>query len=377
MNYLDNASTSFPKAPTVAAAMTDYLTNYGVSPGRGSYALADQAETVVQEARERLAKLINAPSASHIAWTLNATHGLNLAIRGSLRSGEHALVCTNSHNSALRPLEAMKRENLIQYDLFSTPSDLAQLIRENTRLVVVNHASNVTGRIADVSRISEICNERGILLLLDCTQSLTHVPVDVSQAGIDIVVGTGHKSLLGPSGVGFIWVKTPRDVMPLMHGGSGGSLSMSPLHPKVMPHRYEAGTLNTAAIVGLNASLAWLEQAGPDPSHSLAQLLESELLEIDGISVLAPGSWDKRVPIISLRTSSCLPTELAHAYGEAGICVRAGIHCAPQVHRAQGTLPTGTVRVSLGRFTTESQVSEFLDVTKLFMKGAKHAQACA
>ncbi len=377
MTYLDNASTSFPKPPEVARAVSDYLTQYGVSPGRGTYGLSERCEEMVNETRVRLARLIGAKKASHVVWTLNATHGLNIAIKGVLKAGDHALACDRNHNSVVRPLEMLRRTLNVDYDLFTNAADLALAIRSNTRLVVCNHASNVTGHISDLESIAKVCQERGVLLLVDCTQSIVHVGIDVESTPIDILVGTGHKTLLGPSGVGFMWVRDPRTVDPLYEGGTGGGLSISRLHPKTMPHRYEAGTPNTASIAGLRASLDWLEGRNHDSTVELAMWLERELLSFDGISVIEPGNWNHRVPIISFQCDRHLPAEMAHLYDQQGICVRAGVQCAPLVHEKLGTLPSGTVRVSLGRFNTESDVLWFVECTKKIMKESSYVQACA
>lgn len=389
MTYLDNASTSFPKPPEVLESITKYLTEFGVSPGRGEYHLAEQAEDLVEDTRGEIANLIGSEKLSRVIFTYNATHSLNLVIKGVLRKGDHALACSFSHNSIIRPLEKMKSEGLIDYDIYSIDpfgnmdlNAFESSITDRTRLVIANHVSNVLGTEAPIREIAEICKKKGVLFLLDCTQSLVYIPIDVNRIPIDFLAGTGHKSLLGPSGVGFLYVKNPKTINTSIEGGSGGNISLSPMHPNRMPFKLEAGTLHTTAIAGLNGGLKYLNRVGIDvvakKSLDLLHYTWEGLRELDDVILYGPDIFQKRVPILSFNISRALPCEVAHIYDKQfGICLRSGTHCAPLVHKMMGTQPTGTLRLSLSHFNTYEEIDLFLEATKQILKEKQYAKTCA
>lgn len=388
MIYLDNASTSFPKPAEVVQSIQEYLNEYGVSPGRGSYKLADKAEDIVTKARHHLADMLGADRENHLVFTQNATHSLNIVIQGFLKDGDHVLICSYSHNSVIRPIDALKRQGKITYDIFEIKPDgsldlqqFKSLIKPNTRLVIGNHASNVIGVVSNVMQAAAICQSIGIHFLLDCTQSLGYVPINVSEMPIDFLAGTGHKTLMGPSGVGFLYLKNHKNVDPLLHGGSGGNHSASPYHPSHMPHKFEAGTLNTTGIAGLYGGIEYIRKNTQEKfrKHSM-ELIEyawNKLAEIDELILYGTGNMDKKVPIISFNIGGTIPSEVAHYYGQSGICLRAGLQCAPLIHKTLGTLPTGTLRISPGHFNCHEDIDRLVQATKEILMEGQYAKTCA
>lgn len=386
MIYLDNASTSFPKPPQVVNAIADYLNNFAVSPGRGTHFLSQRAEEIVIETRQILADMLHISNKDHVILCNNATHALNMAIKGSLGEGDHALTCNYSHNSVLRPLESLARKNVISYDVFQIDSngmldqlELESMIQSNTKMIIVNYASNVIGVKAPIHLISDICKKYQILFLLDVTQAIVYEEINVSKIYVDFIAGTGHKSLLGPTGSGFLYVRDADTIIPLMEGGSGGISSISPIHPKLLPYKLEAGTPNMLSIVGLHAGLSYICKQGRQnlANHSLwlTKYLWQKLSCLPEITLYGSSNFNDKVPLLSFTVNSLLTSELAYMYDQKyGICIRSGIHCAPQLHKYLGTSPTGTIRVSPGVFNTEEHIDEFIIATKKSIYGVKYGK---
>jgi cysteine desulfurase family protein len=388
MIYFDNASTSFPKPNEVANEIFNYIQNFGVSPGRGAYPMAEKAAELVTETRALLQSVIGAPRAEDIVFTLGATHSLNIAINGYLKPGDHVLICSWSHNSVIRPIDTLKRKGVITYDVYNIDDNgkismdaFKSLIKDNTKMVICNHASNVIGVIASIDEITSLCQSRGIKFMLDCTQSLGYVPIDVSRDPIDFLAGTGHKTLLGPSGVGFLYVKDSTTLDPLMVGGSGGNHSTSPYHPIQMPHKFEAGTLNTTCIAGLKGSLEYICSHGfkniAARSMHLLNYLITTMSGIDEVILYGTLDLNTKVPTLSFNLANKLPSEAAHLYEERGFCLRSGIQCAPLIHKTLRTLPTGTLRISLGHYNTEDEIDLFIAATKNIITEEMYAKTCA
>ncbi len=388
MIYFDHASTSYPKPQSVQTKICEYLDKFGVSPNRGAHQLTRSAQELVDRTRERLAGLLGVSKTSNLAFTMNATHSLNIAIKGSLNEGNHALYCSNSHNSVIRPIETLKRSGLIEADVFSVEVSgnidldaLRNKIKKNTRLLMLTHVSNVTGAACSLQKIAELCSEYKILFLLDCTQSLGYLPLQMNHLPIDILAGTGHKTLLGPPGIGFLYVKNPKEVRGLMEGGSGGNLSISPYHPSQSPEKYEAGTLHTVNIAGLSGALDYLGEQGFERlaarAMELHDKLYTKLAEIEEIVLHGPSLHEKQAPILSFNLRGHLPSEVGYLYDhQHGICVRTGIHCAPPIHEQLGTLPTGSIRVSLSHSNTEEEIDYFIAATKMIAHGELNAKTC-
>jgi cysteine desulfurase family protein len=376
MHYFDHASTSFPKPQQVNERIHAYLTQFGVSPGRGTYTLAQKVEEWVEEARKKLARLLKVRETTHVVFTMNATHGLNMIIKGYLKPKNHVLICSYGHNAALRPLEKMKKERGVEYDVIPVNEEgkvalevLRQKLRSNTSLFIATDASNVIGVKADLKEAFGICRSAGIKILLDVTQSLGYQDIDWDHNPVDFVVGTGHKTLLSPSGVGFLYVKDPTQLSPYTEGGSHGNHAMALEHPEKMPYKFEAGTINSVGIVGLLGSLDYIfEKTFPaiaQKALTFTEMIWKELSRLDNIVLYGTSLIAHKVPIISFNVKKMIPSQIAHELNEKyKICVRAGLHCAPLMHTFLGTLPTGTVRISTGHQNSEEEVVSLINAIK-------------
>ena len=360
--YLDNAATSFPKAPGVGKAMAAYIDTVGRNIGRGSYAPAQAAAGVAWEVRERLCRLLGGPAPRNVIFTPGATYGLNFLLKGLLRPGDRVLTSPMEHNAVLRPLEQLKGRG-VQVELLPCDGegllDLEALppLLEGARAVILTHASNVTGGLMPVAQVGALCQARGVFFLVDAAQSAGHVPIDMAAMGIDGLALPGHKGLLGPQGIGALLVT---DVLaealdPLVSGGTG-SFSESLDMPPCLPDRLEPGTLTLPGVYGLSAALDFLEaQDGlMDRQRRLGGHLWARMkeLEEDGLSVPGPEPGG-RVGVVSVDFKGRDNGEAAFLLErDYGVQTRCGLHCAPAAHRTLGTLPGGLVRFSVGPFTT-------------------------
>ena len=368
MLYLDNAATTFPKPAPVLSAMRDCCARFCGNPGRGGHMLSMQAAETVYSCREALADLLGNDSPERTVFTLNATSALNLAVKGLAAVGDHILISDLEHNAVRRPVDALARAGRIRYDVFpSFAADpnrtdeqildgIRQCIRPETAILVCTHASNICPVTMPIEKIGALCRERKIRLIVDAAQSAGHLPIDMERMGIDILCAPGHKGLLGGQGCGFLLLREGICLQPLTEGGSGVD-SVPAAMPEDPPERFEAGTLPTPAIAGLLAGVRWIRAQGQEQIH--AQLcgwnarLRERLLTLNGAEVLTP--WcDGAILLFRCRG---IPSErVAAELNRRGICVRAGLHCAPLAHGAIGTLPDGAVRVSPGVFTKAREV---------------------
>lgn len=370
MVYLDNAATSFPKPPEVASAIAGFINSCGGSPGRASHSKSLEASDRVDEVRAQINSFLGGWGPESVCFTSNASEALNTVILGA-QLPEKATILTSSleHNSVIRPLYTLlgrdfsiERVQVCPEGYTSSDDVLEAVERELPAMVVLNHVSNVTGSILDIAPISKYCAEKGILLVVDGSQSAGHVPINLKDMNIPVFCFTGHKGLLGPQGVGgFIihpdWVDR---VAPLKHGGTGIE-SSSPCQPKKSPERYEVGTLNTPGIIGLGAAIKFLEGKNhlPQRERLTREVLCAYFRNIDRIRIVGnPWSFGEDViGIISIQVDGIEPTDLAFRLdAQYDIQVRAGLHCSPESHRALGTFPFGTVRFSLGPFITASDI---------------------
>jgi cysteine desulfurase / selenocysteine lyase len=364
--YLDYATTSRWKSREALHAVERFTESVGVGPGRGSHRLARDADDMVRAARSAVGRLVGARHARSIVFTANATQSLNTAIHGVVEPGCHVVTTSYEHNSVLRPLEALARAGTLSYTVVPCDgtgrirsADLAAAFTPSTRLVVVNHASNVTGAVAPVAEIVSISHDMGALVLLDAAQTAGFLPLEDDAIGCDLVAITGHKSLRAPSGIGALYVREGVAVEPLLQGGSGTN-SASPVHPRGMPERLEAGTPNYMGIAGLGAAaLAYL---GMDAAkhratvRALVNRLEELVTSLPGVTAApVPDCWE-RVGILSIISDRLSTGELGAHLDAASVCVRVGLQCAPEMHRAIGTAPDGTVRFSLGHETSIEDV---------------------
>jgi cysteine desulfurase/selenocysteine lyase len=365
MIYFDNASTSFPKPEALFDGISSYLRNIGVSPSRGSGTLARKAELTLMHTREDLAKLFNISNPLNISFTHNATHSINIVLKGLLRPGDHVIISNFEHNSVIRPLYKLKNKD-VEFDIWESNLQgvfnfdlLVSLLKKNTRLIIVSHASNVIGVSAPIKMIGEIAKKKQILFMMDCTQTAGLLDINVEKDNIDILVGTGHKALLGPPGIGFLYIKEPSIVDSLYEGGSGYD-SLSPYHPEHMPLKFEAGTYNYLGIAGLKASLEYLsnhKHTFYETEMNLTKNLFDLLKQEKEVIIYNHVDYGNTLPMILLNINGINAQDVARILdSKFSIIVRAGLHCAPLIHRTLGTAPQGAVRISLGHVTTKKEI---------------------
>ena len=370
--YLDNAATTFPKPPDVLARMVETYGRLGASPGRGGYDLAMEAEELVAQTRVKIARFFGAPDPERVVFASNATDALNLAIQGIVGPGDHVVSTRLEHNSVLRPLYHLKERGWIDYDLvpfdgqgFIDPDDVARAIRPNTRLAVVSHASNVLGTVQPVPEIARLCAERNVPLAIDVAQSAGHVTIDMATWRVSAVAFTGHKGLMGPTGIGGLVCSPELNVRSTRFGGTGVE-SRSPIHTQTFPHRLEAGTLNLLGIIGLSAGIDYLQIQGVDRLHqremTLFRRLREGLASLPRIVVYGSPPGDCHVPLLVCNVEGLNPSDVgAILDGDYQILVRTGLHCAPLVHADLGTDPRGAIRFSLGSFNTDEDIERTLE----------------
>ena len=364
--YLDNAATSFPKPPAVARAMVRCLTEVGASIGRGVYASAQEAELTALLLREGLCRLFRHCGPAHCILTSGCTMGLNLALRGWLRPGDHCLVSGREHNAVMRPLHSLTGVSFDRVPCDGAgrldPADIRPLIRSNTRLLVLAHGSNVSGAVQDAGAVGAICREYGIPFVLDAAQTAGHWEIDFEGWGLSALAVPGHKGLMGPSGIGALLVSKEfaRDLTPLLTGGTGSASDLE-VQPDYMPDRFESGTANLPGIYGLQAAVDFVLETGVERlgrrEAELTGLFLAGLEGLPGVRLAGPRTLEGRAGVISLDFPDLDNAEAA-AWLERrwGIQVRCGLHCAPAAHRTLGTFPRGTVRFSPGYFTTEQEI---------------------
>jgi cysteine desulfurase/selenocysteine lyase len=365
--YLDNGATSFPKPEEVYTTMDTFYRNYGVNPGRSGYELAVEAGAVVDDARKLLTEFFNGTDPSHLCFSYNSTDALNLVIFGMLQPGDHAISTTLEHNSVLRPLYHLSQEGVevdyVPFDGvgFVNPDDVRKMFKPNTRLVIINHASNVIGTIQPIREIGQYCREAGIPFAIDASQSAGKIPIDMEEQFLDIVIFTGHKSLLGPVGIGGLYV---RDGVEIRHTRVGGSGILSALrtHVEEYPYRLESGTINTVGVAGLQAGLKWVLEEGLDNIHAremkLARMLREGLSEIPGVTLYCMEDLENHIAVLSFNIDGMEAEDVGAMIDlDHDIACRTGLHCAPLVHDQLGTTEIrGAVRFSIGPFNTEEHI---------------------
>ncbi|MGC8810690.1 MAG: aminotransferase class V-fold PLP-dependent enzyme [bacterium] len=372
--YLDHAATSFPKPPSVYQAVMHVLRQVGGSPGRSDHRAAREANQIVQETREKIARLFAIPQAEQIIFTHNATAAINMGLKGLLNPKDHVLTSSMEHNSVVRPLRSLEEMGVkISIIPCSKEGYLDHLafkkgLQRQTKLIVLTHASNVTGMIFPIEEIGHLARSRGILFMVDAAQTAGLLPIDVQKMKIDLLACPGHKSLYGPQGTGFLYVSKEINLKPLLEGGTGTN-SESDKQPKVMPFYLESGTLNTPGIAGLGAGISFIMKEGLakiwTKETQMTKLLMEGLKKISGLKIYGSLKAEERVPVISFNLNSIHPGHLAYLLDEIyNIGVRAGLHCAPHAHRTLGTFPYGAVRVSLGFFNKEKDVLALLKALK-------------
>ena len=365
MIYLDSSATSFLKPPQVAEAVFRSFNTIG-NAGRGAHAPTLNASRLIYDTREKLAALFGTPDPSRIAFTCNATEALNIAIHGAIHPGEHVITTACEHNSVLRPLYLKEKEGTeltiipadkkgrIRYDL------LESSVKSNTSAIVLTHASNLSGNVTDLAFVSNFAKKHGLLLIVDASQTAGSLPINVVKMGIDILCFTGHKGLFGPQGTGGLYVREGLTLSPLKSGGSGIH-SFDRQHPTDMPTALEAGTLNGHGIAGLNAGLDYILSTGVKNIHakeiSLARRFVNGISDISDLKLYGDIDAPLHTPIISLNIGNMSSASVSDILWEDyEICVRAGAHCAPLMHKTFGTEKQGAVRFSFSCFNTEAEI---------------------
>lgn len=391
MIYFDNAATSFPKAPGVNEAMAKFLVEDAANPGRAGHRMAVKAEQMLDGVRLKLARLFEADEPHRMVFALNGTDALNMAIKGVLGLGSdgaggdlpHVITTDLEHNSVSRPLQAMADRKAIELtritfgdDGFVDPEDFRKAIKSNTRLIVMTHASNVLGTIQDAAAIGAIAREHNILFCLDAAQTAGVLPVSVKQMHIDLLAMPGHKSLLGPTGTGALYVgeRCPASSLvvddktrlnPWREGGTGGD-SSTPTQPAEFPHYLEGGTPNTVGLAGLGAGIDYVNKQGVGAALKHEQAMVQKIIDRfagdERFTVFGTPDATRRVGTVSLNINGFDAPDVGSILDDSfGIAVRPGLHCAPYTHRRLGTFPDGAVRVSPGAFNTDEELDQLID----------------
>lgn len=376
--YLDNAATTFPKPECVYVAMDRYHRELGCAVGRGAYRRSSETQAEVHRCRQRISRFWNAERPESVVFTFNGTDSLNLAIHGFLRHGDHVISSVVEHNSVIRPLRELERQGLIRLSIIPVntfgvidPEDIRRALTSNTRLIALTHASNVTGAIQPVATVGKIARGHGARFLIDAAQTAGHLPIDVQALGADLLACPGHKGLLGPLGTGVLYIRLglEGDLRSIRQGGTG-SRSEDHYQPEHMPDKYEPGNHNAPGLFGLSAAVEWLsaqpEERGRSHEIELTRQLLDGLKSISPISVHGPVTAEERVGVVSISVPGMEPQVVATLLDDmAQVEVRAGLHCAPGAHQTAGTFELGgTVRLSVGRFTTPEEIDVAIEALR-------------
>ena len=365
--FLDNGSTSFPKPDEVYRFMDHFYRNFGVSPGRSGYDLCQETAALVDETRKTLAAFVHGGNPDRLCFSSNSTDALNLIIFGMLKPGDHAVTTTLEHNSVLRPLYHLSQAGVevdhVPFDGagFVDPDELRDRFRPTTKLVVVNHASNVIGTVQPIREIGRHCRERGIPFAIDASQSAGKVPIDIEDACVDVVAFTGHKSLLGPTGIGGLYVREGIDIR-LTRAGGTGVRSAVRTHPEEYPYRLEYGTLNVLGIAGLHAGVRWILDRGLAALHerdmALTRRLRDGLGGIDGVTLYCQDDLDGHISVLAFNVDGMEALDVGTLLDvDHNVACRTGLHCAPLLHEQLGTDRLhGAVRFGIGPFNTEADI---------------------
>lgn len=366
--YFDNAATSYPKPESVYEAVDHFQRQVGASPGRGTYKKSREADRIIYDTRSAIAMLFNIPDLSRIVFSANVTESINLALKGYLKKGSHVITTAMEHNAVWRPLKVLEQKGEITLSLLNCPSgmsfnpeQLSELIHNNTALVVINHASNVTGTIMPIEATGKICRAHNIPLLVDAAQTAGVYPIDVQTLGIDLLAFTGHKGLMGPPGTGGLYIREDIDLIPLKEGGTG-SESLLEVQPDHLPDRFEAGTLNAPGIAGLGAGVQFILKLGLEKIRQheveLTEYALGKLKQLPELVIYGPQDAQSRTGVIAFNLTNIAPEEVTYVFDEVyDIMARSGLHCAPQAHKTIKTVElNGTVRISFGYFNTKGEI---------------------
>jgi len=373
MIYLDNSATSFPKPEEVYAFMDGFYRSHGVNPGRSGCDLAREAGVMVDDTRTMLTRLFHGEDPNRLCFSANATDALNLVISGVIRPGDHVLTTRLEHNSVLRPLHHMQLFQGVDVDYLpcdaggvGDPDEFRKHFRTHTRLVVLTHASNVIGTIQPVAEIGALCREAGILFAVDASQTAGRLPIDVERQNIDILVFTGHKSLMGPTGVGGLYVREGVEIQLTRAGGTGVRSAMR-THLAEYPYRLEYGTINLLGVAGLNAGVRWVEAQGLEAIHQremdLCTRLRDGIRDVPGVTTYCQDDLSNHIAVFLFNIAGFEARTTDPLFDvDHGVVCRTGLHCAPLIHQHLGTADQGgAIRFSLGPFTTAADIDAAID----------------
>jgi len=381
--YLDNAATSWPKPPGVAQSMSHYLDEVGANPGRSGHRLSIEAARIVYAVREAIANLFSAPDPLRVIFGLNITDGINLALHGLLKSGDHVITSGMEHNAVMRPLNDLLQHGVVFHQVVCEPDGMLDpqkvenAVQPNTRLIVLNQASNVCGTLLPIQEIGQIARRKNLLYLVDTAQSAGVVPIDMETDCIDLLTFTGHKSLYGPMGTGGLIIGgriNPVELHPTRQGGTG-SRSEREEQPDFFPDRFECGTPNAVGLAGLLTALEWLQTQGIDKIRAHEKILCTLLLEgltsIPKLVVYGPQNAEKQTATIGFNIQGMEPSTVGLRLDDGyNILCRVGLHCAPSAHRTLGTFPDGCVRFGLGAFNTQEDIYQAVEAVRTLAKEA-------
>jgi cysteine desulfurase family protein len=365
--YLDNAATVYPKPPEILDAVLDLYKRFGVNPGRSGYDLCLIGGDLVQTTREERTRFFGGTDPDRLSFAYNASDALNILIRGLVDPADHVISTTVEHNSVIRPLNHLRRDHGVAVDYVPTasegrvdPHDIAKHIRPETKLVIVNHGSNVIGTIQPVAEIGRICREREIRFIVDTAQTAGVIPIDVEEMNIDALAFTGHKSMLAPTGIGGSYVAEGIEVKHTRAGGTGVR-SAHPYHLDEYPYRLEVGTPNVLGIIGLHEAQRYIAERGMDEIHrhemELFSTLQQALDELDEVTLHGTKQLSDRLPVLSFTVEGWDPADVGILLdGDHNVACRTGLQCAPLIHDQMGTSPRGTVRLSVGPMNTAADV---------------------
>jgi len=377
--YLDNGATSFPKAPGVAESISDYIVNVGANVGRGAYSQSYKAEGIVYETRELICKLFNFDKTENVIFTKNITESINVLLKGLLKDGDHVIASSMEHNAVMRPLNSLSGK--IEYTKVQCNeigelniADVENAFKPNTKAVVMTHASNVSGTVLDLIKVGKLCKDNKAFFIIDSAQTAGFLDLDFRKLNADAIGFTGHKSLLGPQGMGgfVIGDEMLKEMNTFIEGGTG-SLSDMEIQPDYMPDKFEAGTLNIPGIFGLNASLKYILDYGVvnirKKEISLMETFLNRLLDMKNIRIIGHKDCENRTGILSIDFIDNDNGIVAHNLSkDYGIMTRSGMHCAPSAHKTLGTFPQGTVRFSPSSFTTHEEIVYTIDAINKLVK---------
>ena len=371
MIYLDNGATTFPKPKVVTDKIMECSLGYAGNPGRSGHKLAMKMDLEIYETREKICKLINGTEVLNVIFTFNATDSLNLAIKGVLEEGDHVITTSMEHNSVLRPLNQLRKEGKIELSIvyaddkgYIDPQKIFEALTPNTKMIVTTHMSNVFGTIVDIKAIGDFCKENNILYLVDASQSIGVLDIDVQEMNIDLLAFPGHKALFGPMGTGALYIKEGIIVKPLKEGGTG-SYSHSIDQPDLYPDSLESGTPNGVGIIALGKGIDFINEVGLENIRNHEMSLKNHFIELlkDNEDVILYGTLDdKQGAVVSLNVKDMDSSEISYILSdEFDIYTRPGFHCAPLAHKTMGTEELGAIRFSFGYYNTLEEIDKTVE----------------